>query len=298
MAFATREKTIVNPRRNPEPVKNKLVIVNKGKSYMAKGGGSGRVISGYGSTVMNGRKSFGRKSKSKAAHRPRSRRNVGEIVSFALNPGSARRKGKMAARKRKKKGWSGHHTKAKGRTNPATYRAKSKHNYGRRRRRGNPGGVGMTDLLMEGVFATAGAVGAKLLTQMVLGANNTGIIGYVGNAASGLALGLAAGMINATRKYAKDIYIGTVVAIVIRAVSDYTSYGSALALSGMGDYQVANFVTPQRYVDGLNTAQIQVPAGWGAPAPLVVASSSVPASHGGSAGLSGCYDGGGMYDIN
>lgn len=38
-------------KRNPEP-KNKLIIVN-GKPYMAKAGGSGRVIAGYGSTVMN-----------------------------------------------------------------------------------------------------------------------------------------------------------------------------------------------------------------------------------------------------
>jgi hypothetical protein len=37
-------------KRNPEP-KNKLVIIN-GKAYMSKGG-SGRVIAGYGSTVMN-----------------------------------------------------------------------------------------------------------------------------------------------------------------------------------------------------------------------------------------------------
>jgi hypothetical protein len=262
MAWATREKTVVNPAR---------------------------------------RKSFGRKAKSNGANRRhRSRKNTGEIVSFVLNPGSARRKGKMAAHKTKRKhyGSASHHKKAKGQRNPAGYRMKGRRNYGRRRRR-NPGGVGMTELLMEGVFATAGAVGSKLLTQAVLGASNTGVIGYLGNAASGLAIGLAAGMSNATRKYAKDVYVGTVVGIVIRVISDYTSYGSALALSGMGDYQVANFVTPQRYVDGLHSAQIQIPAGWGAPAPVVMASAAPPAGHAASAaGVSGFYDGSSMYDIN
>jgi hypothetical protein len=204
----------------------------------------------------------------------------------------------MAKKNSKRKNYgSASHRKA--RSNPArrSYAAKPRHNFGRRRR-SNPGGVPMAELLKEAVFATAGAVGSKLLTQAVLGANNTGFIGYAGNAAAGLALGLAAGMANATSKYAKDVYIGTAVAIIIRAVSDYTSYGSQLALSGMGDYQVQGFVTPQRLLDGLHSSQLQIPVGWGAPAPVVVASSSVPASHGGSAGMSGFYDGGGMYDIN
>lgn len=263
MAWATREKVVVNPAR---------------------------------------RKNFGRKSKSSGANRRhRSRKNTGEIVSFVLNPGSARRKGKMAQhrKKRRKRYGSASHRATKGRSNPGRIRARGRHNYGRRRARHNPGGVGMTELLMEGIFATAGAVGSKLLTQAVLGANNTGFMGYFGNAAAGLALGLAAGATNATRQYAKDVYVGTVVGIVIRVISDYTSYGSALALSGMGDYQVANFVTPQRYVDGLHSAQIQIPAGWGAPAPVVMASAAPPAGHAASAaGVSGFYDGTSMYDIN
>ena len=155
----------------------------------------------------------------------------------------------------------------------------------------------MTDLLMEGIFATAGAVGSKLLTQAVLGASNTGIMGYAGNAAAGLALGLAASMVGGAKKYAKDIYVGAVVGIVIRVVSDYTSYGSQLALSGIGDYQVQNFVTPQRLVNGLYSSQIEIPAGWGAPPPLAISSAGVPASHGGGGGLSGSYDGGCAYDV-
>ena len=257
MAFATREKVIVNPAR----------------------------------------KRFGRKAKrSGASHRPkhRSRKNTGEIVSFVLNPGSSGGRGKMAkSRKKKRYGSSSHRAK----TNPGR-RYSMKSNGRRRHARRNPAGVSISDLLMEGVFATAGAVGSKLLTQAVLGASNTGFMGYLGNAAAGLALGLAAGATNATRKYAKDVYVGAVVGIVIRVISDYTSYGSALALSGIGDYQVQNFVTPQRLTDGLHSAAIQIPAGWGA-APVVMASAAPPSSHAASAaGLSGMYDGASMYDVN
>lgn len=33
--------------------------------------------------------------------------------------------------------------------------------------------------------------------------------------------------------------------------------------SGMGAYEVQNFVTPQRLINVLKSAQIQIPAGWG-----------------------------------
>lgn len=263
MAFATREKVIINPARGS-------------------------------------RKSFGRKSKSSKRNRPACRKNTGEIVSFVLNPGSSRGRGKMAAKKQKKRksyGSSSHRAK----TNPGRRSYKTKTNGRRRRYARNPGGVSMSDLLMEGVFATAGAVGSKLLTQAVLGSNNTGFMGYAGNAVAGVAIGLAAGMTNATRKYAKDIYIGTAVAIIIRVISDYTSYGSALALSGVGDYQVQNFAVPQRLANGLYSSEIAMPAGWGSPAaPLVTSSNAVPASHGGASGggMSGFYDTDGFYAVN
>lgn len=269
MAFATREKVIVNPAR---------------------------------------RRKFGRKAKAnRAAHRPRSRRNAGEIVSYVLNPGSARRKAKMATpkKKRRRRYGSARHRTAQanpGRRRRVRMRGNPRRRYGRARR--NPGGMSVSDLLMSGIFATAGAVGSKLLTQAVLGSNNTGVIGYAGNAAAGIALGLAAGMTAATRKHAAMVYVGTIVGLVIRVISDYTSYGSALALSGMGDYQVANFVTPQRYVDGLHTSEIQVPNGWGGGTAVIpISSAGVPASHAASAaaaGLSGMYDVGcgDMYAIN
>lgn len=245
------------------------------------------------------RKKFGRKSKPRSSHRPATRKNAGELYVMTLNPGSARGKGKMAShsKKRKKKyGSASHHNKArKARSNPG-YRMKGKRNYGHRRHRRNPGGMPMGQLLMEGVFATAGAVGSKLLAQAVLGASNTGVIGYGANLVAGGVLGWAAGMANATRKYASSIWVGTIVALVIRVISDYTSYGSTLALSGLGDYQVQNFLVPQRVVDGLHSAQLQIPAGYG-PGPVVVSSSAPPASHATGA-LSGLYDDGGLYMVN
>ena len=42
---------------------------------------------------------------------------------------------------------------------------------------------------------------------------------------------------------------------------------------GMGDYLVSNWVNPQRYVDALHSAQVQIPGGW---APTTVIQSAAP----------------------
>jgi hypothetical protein len=248
-------------------------------------------------TVLNPADKFTKR----AAPRRASRRNTGEIVSFVLNPGQRpRMKGRTMANSKKKKKTASHH-KHHYASRPNTGKRrhyKASHNRGvrdRRRSRRNPAGMSFQDLLMSGVFNVVGAVGSKLLTQMVLGSNNTGFMGYAGNIVSGVALGLATGAVGSTRKYSAQVYIGMVTGLIIRVISDYTSYGSQLALSGIGDYQVQNFATPQRLSDGLHSAAIAMPAGWGAPAPVVVASAAPPAGHAG--GLSGgLYDGSGLYN--
>ena len=205
----------------------------------------------------------------------------------------------MAAHKKRKRTSASHRHRVAAKSNGKRRRRYGMRSNPRRRRyagRRNPMGGGIKDLFTSGLFVTVGAVGSKLLTQVILGSNNTGIYGYGGNAAAGLAIGLVADKVLHSKNAAYAVYVGTAVQIILRLISDYTPYGQALSLSGMGDYQVANFVTPQRYVDGLHSAQIQIPAGWGAP-PVVVSSSSVPAGHSGG-GLSGAYSGGGAYSVH
>jgi riboflavin transporter FmnP len=122
------------------------------------------------------------------------------------------------------------------------------------------GGVG--NLAMNAVFVIAGAVGSKLLTQLVLGANNTGMVGYAGNAVAGGVMWFLAEKVLKNREAAKGVIAGTAVQIVLRLINDYTPFGSYVANLGMGDYQAQSFVTPQVLVDPFNSAEIQIPAAY------------------------------------
>jgi hypothetical protein len=235
--------------------------------------------------------------------RRKQKRNIGELVSLTLgapftgNPGG---KGKtMAAKKR-------HH---RTRTKPTSHRrhtrrnagarvaTRRRRNYGRRRhvvhhnrRRRNPGmGGGFMGEVSSALFIIAGAAGSRLLTQAVLGTSNTGIMGYGANLAAGGVLAFAVKSFLHNAKGAADVFKGAVVGVVLRLIADYTPFGTYLSSSGLGDYQMSNWVTPQIYADPLNSAQIRIPQGWGTGAPVVTA--TVPAT----AGLSGLYDGGGLY---
>lgn len=186
----------------------------------------------------------------------------------------------MATHKKKRnRSWSASHRKAGAKKRNPGRRMFSKANTHRRRRH-NPGGQSVTRLLTDGIWATVGAVGSKLLTQVVLGANNTGIFGYIGNIVAGGAIGFAAQSILKNKEAGYAVYIGTGVQLILRAISDFTPYGQYASLTGVGDYQVSNFVTPQRYVDALHGSMVEVPQGWGPGAPVAISSAAPPAGHG------------------
>lgn len=130
--------------------------------------------------------------------------------------------------------------------------------------------------VLEVLYMIGGGVGSKLGAQMVLGSNNTGVVGYAANLAVGAVLAYGAKSVMRNAKAARDIFKGAILQVVLRAITDYTPFGSYTSQLGMGDYMASNWVTPQRYVDGLNSAQVQIPSGW-APT-TVVASSGVNAS--------------------
>ena len=97
---------------------------------------------------------------------------------------------KNRPRKNAGKGSHSHHAgyKTRKRAN-SRRRGGMRQNTGRRPRyRRNAGtfsGSGIGSIVTNAVFVIAGALGSKLLTQMVLGANNVGLIGYAGNAIVG-----------------------------------------------------------------------------------------------------------------
>ena len=214
------------------------------------------------------RKSYKRKS---SHHATRSNAG-GEILAYSLstgNPGA--RKGSMATSKRKKSykrrpGSKRSYKKNTGHAKRHYGGVSHRRNTGRKYRR-NTGTVGSVGgLVTTGTFAVVGALGSKLGAQLVLGSNNSGVIGYAGNVAAGGVLWFLADKVMKNRNAAHGILIGTVIQVILRALNDYTPFGSYVANLGMGDYQAQSYVSPQILLDPIASADIRIPSGWGATA--------------------------------
>lgn len=207
------------------------------------------------------------------------RKNVGEIVSIALaglNPGK-KRSSSMAKRRRKstvkaapRKRRSVHRRKNSGTAVSRKRRvSRRKRNpvYSMRRvhRRRNAGVAGLTSgMLGQAVGVIAGAVGSKYITQLALGGNNTGLMGYAGNAIATVALGWGAKKVTKSEAFGNSVMVGGLVALVLRAINDNTAIGSFVNLSlagagkggdtGIGIIQDSSFPLPQVPVAGSMTS--------------------------------------------
>ena len=261
-----------------------------------------RVIGNTGRKVFGGAK---KKYKKKASsHRP----NVGHIVGFSLagNPGKKGRH--MAATKSKKKKGSrshGGYSKSKYKGNPG-HKGGHSHTKKYSHKRHNPGGLaGVGPILTNATFVIVGGVLSRAGAQVVLGSNNTGVVGYAANVAVGGILWFLARNVMKSPVAASGIIAGTAVALIMRVLNDYTPFGQYISQLGMGDYQMQSFVTPQVLVDPWHSAEIggpgTVPA-WGAPAlpapppamGVVPAGTAMPA-HRGTGGLYGGGWGSSLY---
>jgi len=243
-----------------------------------------------------------RANSSRSNHRRRSRSNKGEIIGYTFaQPASRKNRGrKMAATK----------TKRRRRARSGGHRVNRRRNTGRRRnfvhhrrrgtmrrmnrgRRRNPGMLGtgrISSIAINAVFVIVGAVGSKLLAQMVLGTNNTGVVGYAANAIAGGAMWFVAEKVMHNTDAANGIIAGTAVEIILRLINDYTPFGSYVAGLGMGDYQAQAWLTPQVLVDPYKNANIQWPQGLLSavtPPPAAV----MPASVGIASGMGDLYGG-------
>ncbi len=250
----------------------------------------------------------GSKSQRTGSTSHRARRNVGEVLIATLAPalaGNPAGKGKaMATKSKSKKKGHPHHAGSKPRRRNRGMSAKSGHAHrprrrprrqNRRRNAGSGGGGGgIANLVYSSVFVIVGAVGTKLLTQAVLQTNNTGVWGYLGNAAATFLLSFVAHKFMRNPAAARSIATGGVAQIVLRIMNDYTPLGQFASQSGLGDYQASNFVTPQRYVDALHSAQVEIPSGW---APQIMAAPQVAAAARAGAGVGSLYEGGGAGSL-
>ncbi len=284
MATAVRRHVIVNPHRRRNKAKGRR-RKNRARHLSAKQiryfgtpaqkAGLKRSRSAKRAAAHRKRSVPKKRNRRSVAHRTRRRTNPGDILSLALgNPGGKKRRG-MAARKHHKRRAASH------RRNPGRRHRR----VNRRHYRRNPA-PHITDLFTQSIFIIGGAVGSKILTQAVLGANNVGIFGYAGNAAATAVLAMLSHAFVKNPKVRDSIIAGGAVQIVLRVISDYTPFGKYTAQLGMGDYLASNFVTPQRYVDALNSAQVEVPAGWG-PGVTAVPAAGMGSLYGGNGSCGG-----------
>lgn len=202
----------------------------------------------------------------------------------------------MAKRKRsyKRPGSKSHARKNPG-TRRITHRRRKNTGMHHRRRtsyRRNPGMAGIGGIVTNATFVIVGALGSKLGAQLVLGTNNTGVVGYAGNLAAGGVLWFLAEKVLKNPTAASGIIAGTVAQVILRLINDYTPFGSYVSQLGMGDYQMQSYVTPQILQNPTQNADILIPNGWGAPAMPAAAPMAVARK-----GTGSLYDdmGGGLY---
>ena len=181
------------------------------------------------------------------------------------NPGTRRRRRATGHRitRRRRSNPVMHTTRRRRRRSNPLYRMRRVN----RGRRSNPMLAGVTSgTIGKALGVIGGAIGSKYLTQLALGGNNTGIMGYGGNLVASVALGWAAGKITKSKDFGVMVTVGGIAALVLRALSDNTSIGQYVNLSlsglgkggdlGLGIIQDSSFPVPQVAVPGSMTSFI------------------------------------------
>jgi len=139
----------------------------------------------------------------------------------------------------------------------------------------------MSNLIVSAAYAVGGFVGTKALTQAVLGTSNTGYVGYGANLAFAFVGGRLLTMIPGVNKGAGMAFtLGGLIATLARVLTDMTPLGSTLSRYGLGDYEASTWLSPARYVNAANSAEVDIPT---ALRPQIVA----PKGMSGMRGLSG-----------
>lgn len=168
-----------------------------------------------------------------------------------------------------------HHRKHRAST--AGRRSPSRRMHHRTRRKHNPGQIG--GMVRGAIGAGVGFLGSKIATQAVLGAGNTGIMGYFGNAVATGILAWGTHMFTKNRMDAFMVSVGGVLNILGRIIADNSLLGQYSSQLGMGDYLVAHWWVPQRVVDPFSLTDQTYDMSWlqpSLPAPVPIASAAPP----------------------
>lgn len=304
MAEVQRKRTLVNParkkkRRNAKKMSAKQIAIF----------GTKRQKAALKSSRTRKRKNTARKRHSprranaaprapratKRAHRPKRRhrarrRNPGGIVEVALNPATPKRRKSVAkTRKRRRKTNASRRRTHRRRSNPVAAPRRRRRTHAKRttrRHRRNPSRAvagGMSNVIVSAAYALGGFVGTKALTQAVLGTSNTGYVGYGANLAFAFVGGKLLTQIPGVSKGAGMAFtLGGIIATLARVLTDMTPLGSTLSRYGLGDYEASTWLSPARYVNAAQSAEVDIPN---------ALRPAIPAGKGmnGMRGLSGTY---------
>jgi hypothetical protein len=298
VAFAAKRRVVINPARRNSKTRRKRNMTPKQIKFFGTPAQKAALRNSRRRKLNSSRaRNTASRSRSYLPRKHRARtKNPGEILSLVLNPGG-RKKGKTMAepRRRRRSRASGrrsnrrrrsvanphrhHHRRNRMHLNPSR-RHHRRHNR-RHNRRPNPGANGegsFKNAMGQGLSFMGGYFISKYATQLVMGSANTSVAGYLGNAVATAVLAITAHIFPPTRNFSMALVAGGATQILARILSDNTAFGQITSSLGVGDYQMQNFVTPQRLVAPLESAQIEIPTGWGAPAPVVVSTQSAPGS--------------------
>lgn len=292
MATVLRRRFLINParrRRNARRKKRRRMSDKQIRHFGTAAQKAALRRRHRHSNPRGGRSSAPRRRRRRAARRRasshRRRSNVGEIITLGLaNPAQRRSMRKRRKSRRRRARNRGHRRSYRRRaSNPVVaYRVRRRRRRsrgGRRRRRRNPimgrargflgRGVGM---VQQGALVIGGAIGARTLTQVILRGNNTGLMGYLGNAVSGHLLGTLVGRATRNPRNGQLITLGAYVGIALRLLQDYTPLGKYTTLSlsgnglrgdfGMGFLEPTTFFVPLAPADGrgATSAAMALPA--------------------------------------
>ena len=252
MAFSVVETKIVNPARSKNMARRNL----SAKQIRAGFGGKRRKAALRARPKAHAVKHHN--APRKPSFQKKKKRNpIPEIITLALgNP--ARKKGTTMA---KTKTFHKHHKKSAAvRSNAGRPHMKTRNDRTRKHR--NPAGLGRPmDWLKGGIGVLGGVVVTRALPQAVAASYNTGGAGYAMNAGTAILAAWGTHALTKDPVLTAAVAAGGFAAVIARMISDMTSFGQYLSLTGMGDYQFSNFVTPQR-IQNWKNAQFQVPQGW------------------------------------
>jgi hypothetical protein len=127
------------------------------------------------------------------------------------------------------------------------------------------------------VAAGVGFLGSKIATQAVLGAGNTGFMGYFGNAIATAVLSWGTHAFTKNTQDAFMVGVGGTLNILGRIIADNSLLGQYSAQLGLGDYLVAHWWVPQRVVDPFSLTEQNYDMSWLQPSlPQIPISSAAP----------------------